>query len=136
VVTFHQGEQRRDTRTFVLGRFQSVEYKYRINQGGGMLFSWQATGQVMAELHSEPDGAPEGYAETFDKQQGTQSHGTYIAPFTGIHGWYWENMDKQDVTITVHTSGFYETAQEFSASGVTEHALTDARGQLIKKGAQ
>jgi hypothetical protein len=51
-----------------------------------MVYSWRATGQVMAELHSEPDGAPIGYAETFDKQQGTQGAGAYTAPFSGIHG--------------------------------------------------
>ncbi len=34
------------------------------------------------------------------------------APFTGIHGWYWENAGKGDLTITLTTSGFYTAAEE------------------------
>jgi hypothetical protein len=133
VVTPQQGEHRRDLREFVLRPFQSVEYKYRIEEGGGMLYSWKATGLVSSELHSEPDGAPEGYAETFDKQQGVEAHGTFVAPFPGIHGWYWENLDKKEVTITLATAGFYDVPQEFFGGGVTVHELTDVRGQPIQK---
>jgi len=127
---------RRDTRTFVLSPFQSIEYKYRIEKDASMLFSWRASGQVIAELHAEPDGAPQGYAETFDKQQNTEAHGTYMAPFPGIHGWYWENVDTRDVTITLDTAGFYDTPQEFYSGGVIVHELTDTRGQPIKKGSR
>ena len=56
-----------------------------------MLFSWQATGALDYNLHSAPDGAPPGYAESFDAQVNDRAHGSYTAPFTGIHGWYWEN---------------------------------------------
>ena len=133
VLSPQTAEHRRDVRNFVLRPYQSVEYKYRIEQGGSMLFSWNATGLVSAELHSEPDGAPEGYAETFDKQQGTQAHGTFVAPFPGIHGWYWENLDKKEITISLTTAGFYDTPQEFFGGGVTVHELTDVRGEPIKK---
>ena len=127
---------RRDTRTFLLSPFQSIEYKSRIEKDASMLFSWRASGQVIAELHAEPDGAPKGYAETFDKQQSTAAHGTYMAPFPGIHGWYWENVDSRDVTITLETAGFYDTPQEFYSGGVIVHELTDTRGQPIKKGSR
>jgi hypothetical protein len=133
VLTAQPAVHRRDTRSFILGPFQSVEYKYRIEENASMLFSWRATGQVIAELHSEPDGAPEGFAETFEKRQGTEGHGTFMAPFPGIHGWYWENVDKHEVTITLDTAGFYATPQEFYRGGVIEHELTDTRGQPIKK---
>ena len=34
-----------------------------------MVYSWTATGPVIYDFHSEPEGAPAGYAESFDKAQ-------------------------------------------------------------------
>jgi hypothetical protein len=98
---------------FVLGPYQSVEYKYRIEEGASMLYSWRATRSVMYDFHSEPDGAPEGYAESFDKDERAEAHGTFAAPFGGVHGWYWENGGGGEVTITLVTAGFYSQPQEF-----------------------
>ena len=131
VVALQTGEHKTDAAQFVLGPFQFIEYKYRLEKGGSMVYSWNATGQVMSELHSEPDGAPLGYAETFDKQQGTQGAGAYTAPFSGIHGWYWENVDQKDVTIRVATAGFYSAAAEIFSGGDVPHSLTDLHGRKL-----
>ena len=71
----------------------SIEYKYRLDKGKALLYSWKATGPVNYELHAEPDGAPQGYAESYEKKdaQSRRVAGTLTAPFAGIHGWYWEN---------------------------------------------
>jgi hypothetical protein len=37
-----------------------------------------------------------------------QSHGTFVAPSTGIHGWFWENQSLEPVTIKLISSGFYD----------------------------
>lgn len=132
VVVSQEGEHRLDSREFVLGPFQAVEYKYRIEKGGGMVFSWQATGRVRSDLHSEPDGAEPGYAESFDQREGTAGNGTYTAPFSGIHGWYWENVDTKDVRITLTTAGFYSAAQEFFGGGSVSHEVRDLRGNVVK----
>jgi hypothetical protein len=116
-----------DSNEFVLGPYEFIEYKYRIEQGGSMVFSWVATGPLIYDFHSEPDGAPEGYAESFDKQQAPQAHGTYTAPFSGIHGWFWENPGTKDVTITLTTAGFYSAAQEFSDNDSSFHPLTEIK---------
>jgi len=131
VVALQTAEHKTDSAQFVLGPFQFIEYKYRLEKGGSMVYSWRASGQVMSELHSEPDGAPLGYAETFDKQQGTQGAGAYTAPFSGIHGWYWENVDQKDVTITVATAGFYSAATEIFSGGDVPHSLTDLHGRKL-----
>ena len=92
---------------------EGMEYKYRLERGGAMMYSWSSTSSVHWELHSEPDNSPRGYAEFFDTQDGTGSHGNYQAPFPGIHGWWWENKSDQDVTITLTTAGFYTETREF-----------------------
>jgi hypothetical protein len=103
-----------DSMEFTLAPKEGMEYKYRLEKGAGLLFSWTATAPVHYELHSEPDGGPKGYAETFDKQDSRDSaHGNYVAPFPGIHGWYWENRTDKDVVVRIVSAGHYSESLEF-----------------------
>jgi len=109
----------RDEEAFVIAPGQGMEYKYRLEKGEPLLYSWTATALVHFEFHAEPDGAPRGYAQTYEKHDATQdASGTLTAPFSGIHGWYWENRTKQPVTVTLRSAGFYNLAHEFTDSGV------------------
>lgn len=106
---FHQ-----ETVSFTLEPRGFIEYKYRLERGQSLLYSWSATGGVASEFHAEPDGAPKGYAETYEKRPASaRAAGTLVAPFTGIHGWYWENTEAVAVTVTLSTAGFYSLAHEF-----------------------
>ena len=92
----------------------SVEYKYRLDKGEALLYSWKASGPVNYELHAEPDGAPSGYAESFEKRNAVATaSGTLTAPFSGIHGWYWENPGDTELTVTLSAAGFYNMSHEF-----------------------
>ena len=105
---------KQDAVEFTLAPGEGMEYKYRLEKGAGLLYSWSATGPVHYEMHSVPDGAPSTFAETFDKQDDRMgAHGTYTAPFPGIHGWYWQNKTQQPVTLTMNTTGFFSESQEF-----------------------
>jgi hypothetical protein len=103
-----------ETVAFALAPGESIEYKYRLDKGAALLYSWKATGRVNYELHAEPDGAPRGYAESYEKRnaQDTAS-GTLTAPFSGIHGWYWENPGTTELTVTLSAAGFYNMSHEF-----------------------
>jgi hypothetical protein len=91
-----------------------MEYKYRLDKGEALLYSWKATAPVNYELHAEPDDGPRGYAQTYEKgAQTAQASGTLTAPFSGIHGWYWENTTDQEVTVTLTAAGFYNMSHEF-----------------------
>ena len=93
---------------------EGMEYKYRLEPGGTLLFSWTADALIHYELHSQPDGAPKGFAETYDKQDyRDEAHGSYAAPFAGIHGWYWKNNTEDTVTISLTTAGFYSESLEY-----------------------
>lgn len=94
-----------------------IEYKYRLEQGESLLYAWSATGMVNFEFHAEPDGGPAGYAQTYEKSQGTAASGTLTAPFSGIHGWYWQNTGSEPVTVTLSSSGFYNLSHEFRPDG-------------------
>lgn len=103
-----------ETVEFLLAPGEFVEYKYRLDKGQSLVYSWQASTSVNVEFHAEPDGAPKGYAETYEKQSGVQrAAGTLLAPFAGIHGWYWENTSNAPATVALTSSGFYTLAHEF-----------------------
>jgi hypothetical protein len=100
--------------TFTLGPKEGMEYKYRLDKGQALLYSWTASVPVAYEAHAEPDGAPRGYAQSYEK--GTDravASGTLTAPFAGIHGWFWENPGSAPITVTLSTAGYYTLSHEF-----------------------
>jgi len=114
IVAPHERPYHNETVAFAVGPRQSVEYKYRLAKGDALLYSWTATVPVNYELHAEPDGAPAGYAESFEKRDASAAaSGTLTAPFAGIHGWYWENPGDTPITVTLSAAGFYTMSHEF-----------------------
>ncbi|MBI4888793.1 MAG: hypothetical protein HY824_16970 [Acidobacteria bacterium] len=104
-----------ETVEFMVAPREGLEYKYRLDKGEALLYSWKATGPVNFEFHAEPDGAPRGYAQSYEKRQASQASGTLTAPFAGIHGWYWENIGDRAITVTLTSAGYYNLAHEFRA---------------------
>jgi hypothetical protein len=109
-----------DSREFVLGPYEYVEYKYYLAQDAVMLFSWSATDGVIHDFHGDRDGAPASAAESFDTEPRQQADGTFTAPFSGIHGWYWENPSGDTIRVRVTTAGFYTAAHEFRYNGTRD----------------
>lgn len=101
-----------DAITFRLGPYDYVEYKYALQEGAQMQFSWKASAAVIHDFHGEREN---GEASDFDKSTKQEAHGAFAAPFTGIHGWYWENPGGDTVTVTLKSSGFYSGATEFKS---------------------
>ena len=133
-VSAEEDEYRTDAVELSLRPEEWVEYTYRIREGSTMLYSWRATGPLAYNLHSAPDGAPAGYAESFDARENDFAHGSYTAPFTGVHGWYWENLGSADVTITFSSAGFYRDAHVARDRADGYRTLRDARGDPLPEG--
>ena len=100
-----------DSSELKLGQGQKFEYKYRLEKGASMVYAWTATGRVKYEFHGEPDDHSL-KVESYELQEGDYASGALIAGFTGIHGWYWENLEERDLTITVTSAGFFSSAEE------------------------
>ena len=85
-----------------------------------MLYAWKADAKVAFEFHGEPDQKPnKDYYESYqldDKVGQVQAYGSFTAPTTGIHGWFWQNKGKKEVMIHLTTAGFYDSAKMFSGS--------------------
>ena len=113
---------KQETITFEAKPREGFEYKYRLEKGEALLYSWTASAPMNTEFHAEPDGAPRGYAQTYEKKDGmTGASGTLTAPFSGIHGWYWENTTDQPATVTLATAGYYNLSHEFRSGQPTKN---------------
>ena len=121
-ISLQPGPFKRQSIEITLASKEGMEYKYRLDKGEALLYSWKATGPVNVEFHAEPDGAPRGYAQTYEKaDRQTAASGTLTAPFAGIHGWYWENTTGQPVTVTLTSAGYYNLSHEFRSGAPTKN---------------
>jgi hypothetical protein len=100
---------RSDEMTLTLPPHSGVEVKAEMAAGDHMIFRWEATGPVKADMHGEPPNAGDDEFTTYWKEADlTSGQGAFTAPFEGIHGWYWRNRGETPVTVKVRTSGFYK----------------------------
>lgn len=97
---------REDEGTFELAPGEGMEHKVRLNASEPLAYAWSATNEMYTDFHGEPaDGS--GFTSYSSGSRET-STGTFTAPMTGTHGWYWENQGEEPVAITLVTRGHYE----------------------------
>ncbi len=113
----YPSEFKLDVFEITLQPYEYVEYKYRLEQHATMLYSWTASATLFQDFHGEPTGAvkKEGVPaeeQSYDKQNRQRANGSFVAPFAGIHGWYWENPGSDPITVRLTSSGFYSAAVE------------------------
>lgn len=114
-----------DSMSFTLAPNQSIEYKYELNTGATMVYTWKATGTVDFDFHTEPAGRGAAGSESFEKGEADAGRGSYRARYAGIHGWYWRNPTRNEVVVTLVTSGFYTEARQFREDGTTRSKYLD-----------
>ena len=121
----------------MLEPYQTVEYKYRLDKGATMIYSWSASAPAIVDFHGESDGLlpADGSSApgptSYDKATKQQANGAFTAPFDGIHGWYWENPTGAPLTVSLKSAGFYTEALELrSPRDRRSHQLTRP-GELI-----
>lgn len=116
-----------DVVEIVLAPYEYVEYKYQLEAGATMVFSWTASSAVIQDFHGETveaDANREPNVQSYDKQDRAHMSGSLIAPFRGIHGWYWENPGGTPVTVRLTSSGYYSGAIEIRSDQTRHvHAL-------------
>lgn len=104
----------------------SIEFKYELSRGAGLVYTWRASAPVDFDFHTEPAASP-GASETFERGEAVEKSGSYTAPYDGIHGWYWENLNDTDVTVTLDAAGFFSEARLFPPDAPPERIAIPAR---------
>jgi hypothetical protein len=120
-----------DSEDIALGPGEGVEIKYHMLKGAGMVYGWKATGKVTFEFHGEPDQKPNpDYFESYqldDKVGQDHAYGSFTAPTTGIHGWFWENKGHDTVQIHLTAAGFFDSAKMYSDGQPQPLTIEDAK---------
>ena len=118
IYTAQPGIFKTDSEDLSLMPGEGVEIKYHMLKGAGMVYAWEANANVQFEFHGEPDQKPRpDYFESYqlDNKLGQDhSYGSFTAPTTGIHGWFWENKGKKEVMIHLTAAGFFDSAKMYS----------------------
>ena len=106
----HSVAYRADTQEVTLLPGKGVEVKTHLAKGATLIYSWKTTkGELLNhDFHGEPVNAKDDEFESFIEEKSvSESRGALIAPFTGVHGWYWKNKTDAPVTLVLQASGFY-----------------------------
>ncbi|MDZ7602730.1 MAG: transmembrane anchor protein [Hoeflea sp.] len=94
-----------DTVTYTLTPGEGIEVKLVMQEGAEAEFQWNAEG---GNLNYDLHGDGSGNEISYEKGRAVPGHdGVLKAAFTGNHGWFWRNRDKQDVTVTLSVRGAY-----------------------------
>ena len=91
-----------------------LEYMLEMKQGYSVSYEWRSTDisnpeLLLAEFHGHTvrDSEEPGNVMFFKQGRGETSNGYLVAPFDGVHGWYFSNETDSDINITLSLSGFY-----------------------------
>ena len=127
VFTLSDEPMRVDRREFEIRPYAAIEFKYTLEEGAPLVFSWTSTGPVTIDMHAHPfDGGVE-LTESYSQGEGvTEQNGLYVAPFTGIHGWYWQNRTLDNVTVTINAAGPFAEVTTFDDFGEAPEAVAPA----------
>jgi hypothetical protein len=94
-----------DEYTYTLIRGEGIEVKLVMEKGAEAEFRWVADGGVLNyDLHGDGSGKNISYKKG---RAVPSQEGVLKAAFTGNHGWFWRNRDKQDVTVKLQVRGAY-----------------------------
>jgi hypothetical protein len=106
---FYPTEYRTDTVKIPLGPDGEIEYKVAMKAGESMVYSWSVDREsVYYDFHGEPSNDPKHAVRYREEQENTKGNGTFVAPFEGIHGWFWLNLSGKPIVVTLKMSGFYQ----------------------------
>ena len=117
---------RLDSRRLVVPSLGSLEFKYELAKGRSMTYSWRATAPIDFDFHTEVAGRPNA-SDTFERGEAAESHGFYTAPYDGIHGWYWENLNDTDVTVSLEAAGAFSEGRLFLPDKAPERVMIPER---------
>jgi hypothetical protein len=95
-------------------RGNELEYKVRMTEGQTVIYEWEVLDIENPEEfyydfhgHTTAEGE-EMTVATYEQALGAKDSGSLIAPFDGVHGWYYQNQSVGPVVVRLKVSGFYE----------------------------
>jgi hypothetical protein len=92
-----------------------LEYKLGMSEGDQIVYTWAVDAVSEPSLflsefhgHTERLGDEPGTVMFYRRAVGASEDGSLVAPFEGVHGWYFQNDTPDDVIVTLKVAGVYE----------------------------
>lgn len=101
-------EANEHTETIRVPAGQGLEWKLAMDEGDAMRYAWTASTSLNFDFHGEPEGGAPGEFTSHKLGDSDTDGGDFTAPFTGTHGWYWENQGDTDATVQLAVEGTFE----------------------------
>lgn len=117
-------EQWDDQWQVTLAPYEGIELKYTLDEGAAIDFEWVASDTVEYDLHAHPFEGGTELTESYAVDEGDRMQGHYVAAFTGLHGFYWQNRNMADVTVTMRAAGSIDGSTVFQGGGQSERELS------------
>jgi hypothetical protein len=115
VIAIEPAAFRTETIDIPLNRGAELEYKLQMRQGQTIVYSIsypgiEHPGHVVSEFHGHTPKGADGIGDLmfYSKAAGATQHGSFTAPWDGIHGWYLKNDGQRDLVVKLEVAGFYE----------------------------
>ena len=109
--SFHQGDYE-----ILVPAFRDFEFSINMTKGDSIVYTWSADMAapelVDVEFHGHTDPVDgKGLLMFYKMHNEGKGNGAMTAPYTGGHGWYFNNHGEQDVLVKLHVSGFYSESE-------------------------
>jgi len=103
-----EAKQSSDSVDVIVPAGRGVEFKFSMQKFKKMTYDWQTDGEPLYfDLHGEPEGDTTGYFESYAIATLKEMKGSFTAPFSGAHGWYWKNESSNPVSVKLNVNGEY-----------------------------
>lgn len=92
---------------------EALEHMLTLQQGAMLTYHWQTDmadpALLTAEFHGHTErvGEAPGTVMFYKMHQSDREAGTLRAPFSGVHGWYFNNESSEDIEIVLRAAGFF-----------------------------
>ncbi len=105
-----QSEIRTDEITIDVLAGKGVEFKVKMQKYDQFKYEWiTSEGTVYHDFHGEVKQGNKysNFYESYTQAFSNNMTGTFLAPFEGIHGWYFSNKSKKDIQVKLRLKGQY-----------------------------
>lgn len=88
---------------------ERTEVKAVLDESKVIVFSWVVEGgPIYVDFHGHnPEFGDDFWVRYKEQADATGSHGSLVAPFSGEHGWFWQNHGNDPVTIQLTVTGYF-----------------------------
>lgn len=121
LVTLEDAPFKSETITIVVEDLGEVEYKFIMREGMNFVYAWEVEevkgDGVYFDFHGHPQASdvenyPEDFEMAYSRSEGASQSGAFRAPFGGLHGFYFMNLEEGSITIKLTVSGYFNDHKE------------------------